>query len=1512
MLSEELLGELRSEYGQSDCDLIITDSNAANKKRKLEEKLLKDKKPIAEVKNIVKKISKKKQKRIEQIQKRKERETRQGDFLKTIRSHELSSKQQDLIVSSRALNQQLTTKQLLSHLLKKERAGVALSNEEKDILYKSRELPDDIPEFDQSLLVMPTDLVVAHSTLEVNRNAERMDDDDTTPFFSFSEILKGNVPEESANTNPSQSLTGDSTLEMELETELTNNSSEEASRWHRLLERKSVRRLPLRKPITQGSRIVKYNLKQDIPETISDEDQKLPEVQQSSKKSVGELMLEKFKSLKNKSVPNDEKVKEFELIDPGNQIEETKPLKSYDEIKLPVNALGQIQLVDGAKASVENIKLRKYISIKRTPEITKARINLPVCQMEQEILEAVNDNDVVILCGETGSGKSTQVPQFLYEYGYAEHGLIGIAQPRRVAVISTAERVHFEMQEGCDGINKNSKTGGSKPRIVGYQIRYDAHTITSQTKIKFLTDGILLREVSSDILLRNYSVILLDEAHERNINTDILLGMLSRAIPLRKKIALEEIAKYHSLSLEERQLYAKPLQPLKLVIMSATIRVEDFQNSVLFPVKLPPILNVPSRQYPVVTHFAKRTEMKHYLKETFRKIIQIHTKLPAGGILVFLTGKQEILYMCRKLAAYFRKKQRKFEKDTGSKKRKFSSSEENSNLFEDDKTELEDGREAVLEVFNDEQAEIQGEFGDDLGENSHELSDEDEDEEYEGESENDDISVSDPLHKNFTFAAETNPTQPLVSSFISERASTESTGDDSVKQKMLAQLLGKDFHATQKEEPQKSDNSIAATAAQTEGLPTEPEETQLKPVIFPLHAMMSPKLQERVFKPIPEGHRLIVIATNVAETSITIPNITYVVDCGRCKEKVVVSESNGSAGITKYEVNWISKASADQRQGRAGRTGPGHCYRLYSANFFHQHMKSFVPPEITLSPLEDVVLQMASLGINQITSFPFPTNPPKKLILNAIKFLEFLGAMISSKSRETVGIPNYLSFMNQPLQPKTEEITIGELSEIGKLMSIFPVHPRFSKIIISTLFGLKNVFSKRNEMKKKEILESQVRVIGFVLTLVSALAERSIFNFDRIKDKHQSIDNENDSSEEEDADEDEKIADQKEKEKGKQLYFHSCGDALAQLRGTGAFIFTVQSLSQQLPDISNSVSATPSSFKITKSLFQKVSNTFGTELKSFCLQFNLQEHSLQRVIDLRNQLQVLTESMLTKVSSSFVFSNEVSEMKTLLQELHFPSPVAPPTLQEEIIIRQLLLTGYCDQIAKKLPVGAVKAGNKRKRFTAYSTCNPLFYTKEMIVQQQQLKQQFPNSYQQKNEDSKSQSTIVPIYIHPHSNLFPNNPLQSLPEYIIYNSIIMNTAKTAYYMTNVTVIDEKWIVNIAKDSPLLTYGEILSSPAPYYDEKQDEIYCSVTPKYGNPSVTQLWELSTVSRPMIEVLNKKKYSSAEGDNSQMPLGYRKGDEIYRLFLLSILCFFFLLLFVILGGLQSSFWKECFSII
>ena len=219
--------------------------------------------------------------------------------------------------------------------------------------------------------------------------------------------------------------------------------------------------------------------------------------------------------------------------------------------------------VGGATKS-SSVILKNSSYLKRDPRIQAARLNLPVCGMEQEIVEAITLNDVVILCGETGSGKSTQVPQFLYEAGYGDSGMIGITQPRRVAATSTAERVGVEMGELITSIikpknsaaqkkNKKQKSGGSRGDaeteaetevevevqssvkqggLVGYQIRFDASTVGEKTKIKFMTDGILLREVTSDLLLRQYSVILLDEAHERNVNTDILLGMISRSVSL--------------------------------------------------------------------------------------------------------------------------------------------------------------------------------------------------------------------------------------------------------------------------------------------------------------------------------------------------------------------------------------------------------------------------------------------------------------------------------------------------------------------------------------------------------------------------------------------------------------------------------------------------------------------------------------------------------------------------------------------------------------------------------------------------------------------------------------------------------------------------------------------------------------------------------------------------------------------------------------------------------------------
>lgn len=223
--------------------------------------------------------------------------------------------------------------------------------------------------------------------------------------------------------------------------------------------------------------------------------------------------------------------------------------------------------------------------------------------------------------------------------------MIGITQPRRVAAMSMASRVAHEL----------SLTSSK----VSYQIRYDA-TVSPETSIKFMTDGVLLRELATDFLLKKYSVIIIDEAHERSMNTDILIGVLSRVIKLREQMWSEKKDDIKVCILlvrrsVENNLIFPVMQPLRLIIMSATLRVTDFaENTTLFSTP-PPIINVPARQHPVTTHFSRRTA-SDYVSEAIRKASKIHARLPSGGILIFLTGQNEISGVCRKLEARYSRK----------------------------------------------------------------------------------------------------------------------------------------------------------------------------------------------------------------------------------------------------------------------------------------------------------------------------------------------------------------------------------------------------------------------------------------------------------------------------------------------------------------------------------------------------------------------------------------------------------------------------------------------------------------------------------------------------------------------------------------------------------------------------------------------------------------------------------------------------------------------------------------
>ncbi|KAK3327908.1 P-loop containing nucleoside triphosphate hydrolase protein [Cercophora scortea] len=565
----------------------------------------------------------------------------------------------------------------------------------------------------------------------------------------------------------------------------------------------------------------------------------------------------------------------YEAIDGTALLEIPKPAnfvpRPLEQDPLPIELL-----------PTTNVTRKAYsVMVTRDPEIQEVRFRLPVVAEEQKIMEAIHNNDVVVICGATGSGKTTQVPQFLFEAGYGSPntptpGMIGITQPRRVAAVSMSKRVGQEM--------------GDHSHVVAYQIRFEG-TVDPRTALKFMTDGVLLREAAHDIALRKYSAIIIDEAHERSVNTDILIAMLSRVVKLRADLAKEDPS----------------VQPLKLIIMSATLRIEDLtQNPALFP-NPPRVLEIEGREHSVTVHFARKTSAD-YVEEAFRKICRGHKKLPPGGFLVFLTGQGEISLLSKRLKSMFGGGM----SSAAGPKVRISA------------------REAPIEA---EDIDF-GEVDDRNVDMDEEMFDSDEDEE-EGE-----FDIED-----------------------------EESGSGPLKMHVL-----------------------------------------------PLFSLLPTKEQMRVFDAPPDGSRLVILATNVAETSLTIPGIKYVFDCGRSKER----RYDQTSGVQSFEIGWISKASAKQRAGRAGRTGPGHCWRLYSSAVFERDFPEFAVPELLRMPIEGVVLQLKSMNLQHVVNFPFPTPPDRQSLIKAEKLLTYLLALSSS----------------------------GQITQIGSTMSIFPLSPRFARILL--------------------------------------------------------------------------------------------------------------------------------------------------------------------------------------------------------------------------------------------------------------------------------------------------------------------------------------------------------------------------------------------------------------------------------------------------------------------------------
>ena len=424
----------------------------------------------------------------------------------------------------------------------------------------------------------------------------------------------------------------------------------------------------------------------------------------------------------------------------------------------------------------------------------------------------------MVFVGETGSGKTTQIPQFvLYdEMPHLTGKQVACTQPRRVAAMSVAARVADEMDVELG-------------EEVGYNIRFENNS-GPKTILKYMTDGMLLREAMEDHDLTRYSCIILDEAHERTLATDILMGLLKQVSVRRPD--------------------------LKIIIMSATLDAEKFQNYF----NNAPLLAVPGRTHPVEIYYTPEFQ-RDYLDAAIRTVLQIHATEGEGDILLFLTGEEEIEDACRKIS---------------------------------------------LE------------------------------------------------------------------------------GDELVREQNCGPLK-----------------------------------------VYPLYGSLPPHQQQKIFEPAPTNPnpngrpgRKVIISTNIAETSLTIDGIVYVVDPGFSKQKVY----NPRVRVESLLVSPISKASAQQRAGRAGRTRPGKCFRLYTEEAFKKELIEQSYPEILRSNLSSTVLELKKLGIDDLVHFDFMDPPAPETMMRALEEL------------------NYLQCLSDE----------GDLTALGRLASQFPLDPMLAVMLIGS------------------------------------------------------------------------------------------------------------------------------------------------------------------------------------------------------------------------------------------------------------------------------------------------------------------------------------------------------------------------------------------------------------------------------------------------------------------------------
>ncbi|XP_070213312.1 probable ATP-dependent RNA helicase DHX34 isoform X2 [Littorina saxatilis] len=493
--------------------------------------------------------------------------------------------------------------------------------------------------------------------------------------------------------------------------------------------------------------------------------------------------------------------------------------------------------------------------------------NLPIYQYKEKIISMIKEHQIVVVAGDTGCGKSTQMPQYLMEAGFEK---IACTQPRRIACISLAKRV------GHETLNEY----GSQ---VAFQVRFEK-TKTASTKILFLTEGLLLRQMSTDQLLSQYSVIVIDEVHERHIFTDFLLGVLKCLLKLRSD--------------------------LKLVLMSATINISLFSDYF----DGAPVIKVPGRLYPIEMEYCPlnkdtelysgrtaKTDPTPYLR-IMKRIDGQYPPTERGDMLVFLSGMTEIM--------------------------------------------------SVVEA---------------------------------------------------------------------------------------ARMYG--------------------------------QQTK-RWIVLPLHSALSVEEQEKVFDYPPEGVRKCIVSTNIAETSVTIDGVRFVVDSGKVKEM----SFDPKYKMQRLKEFWVSRASSEQRKGRAGRTGPGVCFRLYAESDYDE-FQAYTTPEIQRVPLDSLVLQLISMGLPNCRKFPFIEPPDMSAIENSVRFLKEQGALEADETLTPIG---------QMLGMLPVDVVIGKMLIMGSIFHMIdPVMSIAAALSVQSPFTGK-AHIDHDAIAARKSLESEH---GDPLTLLNAFDE---------------------------------------------------------------------------------------------------------------------------------------------------------------------------------------------------------------------------------------------------------------------------------------------------------------------------------------------------------------------------------------------------------------------------------------